>query len=103
VHGEEQERKKERLGKFETRSIEGISVGNADGSHAYRNYDKSNGYVEVSFDVEFFENNGLPSGKLLQVILVMGFFRKSSALWELGMSFPWRPMNLLINQMMENT
>jgi hypothetical protein len=29
-----------------------------DNSHAYRYYNKTNGNVEVYFDVEFFENNG---------------------------------------------
>ena len=74
--------KKERLGKFETRSIEGIFVGYAEDSHAYRYYNKSNGCVEVSCDVEFFENNGsqaeqvVPSdvgdGDSSQVIKAMG-------------------------------
>ncbi|KAM0924510.1 hypothetical protein ACQ4PT_004843 [Festuca glaucescens] len=50
--------KKERLGKFETRTIEGIFVGYEDDSHTYRYYNISNGCVEVSCDVEFMENNG---------------------------------------------
>jgi transposase InsO family protein len=50
--------KKERLGKFESRSIEGIFVGYTDNSPAYRYYNKSSGYVEVSCDVVFEEFNG---------------------------------------------
>ena len=50
--------KRERLGKFETRTIEGIFVGYADDSHAYRFYNKSSGRVEQSCDVEFLEDNG---------------------------------------------
>jgi hypothetical protein len=49
--------KKERLGKFESRSIEGIFVGYADDSHAFRYYNKSSGCVEVSCDVVFEEFN----------------------------------------------
>ena len=49
---------KEKLGKFETRTIEGIFVGYAENSHAYRYYNKSNRAVEVSCDVEFLEDNG---------------------------------------------
>ena len=76
------ENKKGKLGKFKTRTIEGIFVGYADDSHAYSNYKKSNGCVEVSRDVEFFENNGsqaeqvVPSdvgdGDSSQVIKAMG-------------------------------
>jgi hypothetical protein len=50
--------KKERLGKFETRTIQGIFVGYADDSHAYRYYNISSGCVEVSCDVVFKEFNG---------------------------------------------
>ena len=50
--------KKGKLGKFESRTIEGIFVGYAEDSHAYRYYNKSNGAIEVSCDVEFLENNG---------------------------------------------
>jgi hypothetical protein len=50
--------KKGRLGKFESRSIEGIFVGYADDSHTYRYYNKSSGCVEVSCDVVFREFNG---------------------------------------------
>jgi hypothetical protein len=50
--------KKERLGKFESRSIEGIFVGYADNSHAYRYYNKSSRCVEVSCDMVFEEFNG---------------------------------------------
>jgi hypothetical protein len=74
--------KKERLGKFESRSIEGIFVGYADDSHAYRYYNKSSGCVKVSCDVVFEEFNGsqeeqvVPSdvgyGESSQVIKSMG-------------------------------
>jgi hypothetical protein len=50
--------KKEKLGKFISRTIEGIFVGYADESHAYRYYNKSTGRVEVSCDMDFDENNG---------------------------------------------
>jgi hypothetical protein len=50
--------KKERLGKFETRTIEGIFVGYADDFHAYRYYNISSRCVEVSCDVVFEEFNG---------------------------------------------
>ncbi|KAK1642256.1 hypothetical protein QYE76_060061 [Lolium multiflorum] len=49
---------KEKLGKFETRTIEGIFVGYAENSHAYRYYNKSSGTIEVSCDVVFLEDNG---------------------------------------------
>ena len=74
--------KRERLGKFETRTIEGIFVGYADDSHAYRFYNKSSGRVEQSCDVEFLEDNGsqeeqvvscdVGDGDSSQVIKVMG-------------------------------
>jgi hypothetical protein len=73
---------KERLGKFESRTIEGIFVGYAHDSHAYRYYNKSSGCVEVSCDVVFEEFNGsqeeqvVPSdvgyGESSQVIKSMG-------------------------------
>jgi hypothetical protein len=49
---------KEKLGKFESRTFEGIFVGYADESHTYRYYNKSTRRVEVSCDMEFDENNG---------------------------------------------
>ncbi|KAK1650395.1 hypothetical protein QYE76_068200 [Lolium multiflorum] len=49
---------KGKLGKFETRTIEGIFVGYAENSHAYRYYNKSTGTIEVSCDVVFLEDNG---------------------------------------------
>ncbi|KAK1615929.1 hypothetical protein QYE76_021446 [Lolium multiflorum] len=49
---------KGKLGKFETRTIEGIFVGYAENSHAYRYYNRSTGTIEVSCDVEFLEDNG---------------------------------------------
>jgi hypothetical protein len=74
--------KKERLGKFESRSIEGIFAGYADDSHAYRYYKKSTRNVEVSCDVVFEEFNGsqeeqvVPSGvgddESSQLIKTMG-------------------------------
>ncbi|KAK1601090.1 hypothetical protein QYE76_008369, partial [Lolium multiflorum] len=47
-----------KLGKFETRTIEGIFVGYAENSHAYRYYNRSTGTIEVSCDVVFLEDNG---------------------------------------------
>ncbi|KAK1611079.1 hypothetical protein QYE76_034752 [Lolium multiflorum] len=49
---------KGKLGKFETRTIEGTFVGYAENSHAYRYYNKSTGNIEVSCDVVFLEDNG---------------------------------------------
>ncbi|KAK1620663.1 hypothetical protein QYE76_026180 [Lolium multiflorum] len=49
---------KGKLGKFETRTIEGIFVGYAENSHAYRYYNRSTGTIEVSCDVVFLEDNG---------------------------------------------
>ncbi|KAK1601292.1 hypothetical protein QYE76_018137, partial [Lolium multiflorum] len=49
---------KGKLGKFETRTIEGIFVGYAENSHAYRYYNWSTGTIEVSCDVVFLEDNG---------------------------------------------
>ncbi|KAK1670539.1 hypothetical protein QYE76_058698 [Lolium multiflorum] len=48
----------EKLGKFETRTIEGIFVGYAENSHAYRYFNKSSRTIEVSCDVVFLEDNG---------------------------------------------
>jgi hypothetical protein len=74
--------KKERLGKLESRIIEGIFVGYVDDSHAYIYYNKSFGTVEVSCDMLFEEFNGsqeeqvVPSdvgyGESSQVIKSMG-------------------------------
>ncbi|KAK1683597.1 hypothetical protein QYE76_044445 [Lolium multiflorum] len=49
---------KGKLGKFETRTIEGIFVGYAENSHAYRYYNRSTGTIEVSCGVVFLEDNG---------------------------------------------
>ncbi|KAK1696452.1 hypothetical protein QYE76_013149 [Lolium multiflorum] len=49
---------KGKLGKFETRTIEGTFVGYAENSHAYRYYNKFTGAIEVSCDVVFLEDNG---------------------------------------------
>ncbi|KAK1614884.1 hypothetical protein QYE76_020401 [Lolium multiflorum] len=49
---------KGKLGKFETRTIEGTFVGYAENSHAYRYYNKSTGAIEVSCDMVFLEDNG---------------------------------------------
>ncbi|KAK1695084.1 hypothetical protein QYE76_011781, partial [Lolium multiflorum] len=49
---------KGKLGKFEIRTIEGIFVGYAENSHAYRYYNRSTGAIEVSCDVVFLEDNG---------------------------------------------
>src|SRR5664279_524135 len=51
-------KKGNRLSKFETRSYEGIFVGYATNSHAYRIYNKSTGQVEEASDVKFDEDNG---------------------------------------------
>ena len=53
-----QKNNKGKLGKFETRTIEGIFVGYAENSHAYRYYNLSTGTIEVSCDVVFLEDNG---------------------------------------------
>ena len=47
-----------RLSKFESKTNEGIFVGYASNSHAYRVYNKSFGLVEESSNVEFDEHNG---------------------------------------------
>ncbi|KAK1642659.1 hypothetical protein QYE76_060464 [Lolium multiflorum] len=49
---------KGKLGKFENRTIEGIFVGYAENSHAYRYYNRSTRTIEVSCDVVFLEDNG---------------------------------------------
>src|SRR6187401_3686998 len=46
------------LSKFESRAHEGIFVGYATNSHAYRVLNKSNGLIEEMCNVEFDENNG---------------------------------------------
>src|SRR3954465_462516 len=50
--------KKDRLAKFQSKTIEGIFVGYASNSHAYRVYNKSTGCVVETCDVEFDEFNG---------------------------------------------
>src|SRR3954465_9352593 len=50
--------KKDRLAKFQSKTIEGIFVGYASNSHAYRVYKKSTGCVVETCDVEFDEFNG---------------------------------------------
>ena len=47
-----------RLSKFEARAHEGIFVGYATNSHAYRVLNKSKGLIEETSNVEFDENNG---------------------------------------------
>ena len=47
-----------RLSKFEPRAQEGIFVGYATNSHAYRVLNKSTGLIEETSNVEFDENNG---------------------------------------------
>src|SRR4051812_9890177 len=49
--------KKDRLAKFQSKTIEGIFVGYASNSHAYRVYNKSTGCVVETCDVEFDEFN----------------------------------------------
>src|SRR4051812_35223799 len=50
--------KKDRLAKFQSKTIEGIFVGYASNSHAYRVYKKSTGCVVETCDVVFEEFNG---------------------------------------------
>ena len=50
--------KRERLEKFQSKTIEGIFVGYGSNSHAYRVYNKSNGCVVETCDVVFDEFNG---------------------------------------------
>ena len=50
--------KREWLGKFQSKTIEGIFVGYGSNSHAYRVYNKSNGCVVETCDVVFDEFNG---------------------------------------------
>jgi len=50
--------KKDRLAKFQSKTIEGIFVGYASNSHAYRVYNKSTGCVVETCDVVFDEFNG---------------------------------------------
>jgi hypothetical protein len=52
-----------RLSKFESKTNEGIFVGYASNSHAYRVYNKSSGLVEESSNVEFDEHNGSHVGQ----------------------------------------
>src|SRR3954469_4979838 len=52
-----------RLSKFESKAIEGIFVGYASNSHAFRVYNKSSGLVEESSNVEFDEHNGSQVGQ----------------------------------------
>ena len=47
-----------RLSKFEARAYEGIFVGYATNSHAYRVLNKSTGLIEETCNMEFDENNG---------------------------------------------
>src|SRR5664279_5053561 len=57
-------KKGNRLSKFETSSYEGIFVGYATNSHAYRVYNKSTGQVEEAIDVRFDEDNGSQGGRI---------------------------------------
>ena len=50
--------KKSRLAKFESRTYEGIYVGYASNSHAYRVLNKSTECIEETVNVEFDEDNG---------------------------------------------
>src|SRR4051794_9065902 len=85
---------KEKLGKFETRTIEGIFVGYAEKSHVYRYYNKSNGAIEVSYDVEFLEDNG---SQVEQVVpCASGDAKPSNAVELLGIGNIW-PMEIHIN------
>jgi hypothetical protein len=76
--------KKERLGKFKTRTIEGIFVGYADDSQAYRYYNISSGCVEVSCDVVFEEFNG---SQVEQVVPSdVGYEESSQVIKSMGVS-----------------
>ena len=46
------------MSKFEVRAYEGIFVGYATNSHAYRVLNKSTGLIEETCDAEFDKNNG---------------------------------------------
>lgn len=50
--------KKNRLSKFESKTIEGILVGYGANSHSYRAFNKSTRCVYESSDVRFNESNG---------------------------------------------
>ena len=52
-----------RLSKFDSKTNEGIFVGYASNSHAYRVYNKSFELVEESSNVEFDEHNGSQVGQ----------------------------------------
>src|SRR3954462_12461666 len=52
-----------RLSKFESKTNEGIFVGYASNSYAYRVYNKSSGLVEESSNMEFDEHNGSQVGQ----------------------------------------
>ena len=52
-----------RLAKFDSRAHEGIIVGYATNSHAYRVLNKSTGLIEETCNVEFDENNGSQVGQ----------------------------------------
>ena len=51
------------MSKFESKTNEGIFVGYASNSHAYRVYNKSTGLIEESSNMEFDEHNGCQVGQ----------------------------------------
>src|SRR4051812_47970303 len=57
--------KKTRLAKFKAKTYEGIFVGYASNSHAYRVLNKSMGCIEESSNVEFDEDNGSQAKKIV--------------------------------------
>ncbi|KAK1617106.1 hypothetical protein QYE76_022623 [Lolium multiflorum] len=68
LHTSFSQNNKGKLGKFETRTIEGTFVGYAENSHAYRYYNKSTGAIEVSCDVVFLEDNGSQVEKVIPCV-----------------------------------
>ena len=74
--------KKSWLAKFEPRTYEGIFVGYASNSHAYRVLNKSTGCIEETVNVEFDEDNGSRVEKI--VPSVVGDEAPSQAIRTMG-------------------
>ncbi|KAK1594665.1 hypothetical protein QYE76_008237 [Lolium multiflorum] len=82
---------KGKLGKFETRTIEGVFVGYAENSHAYRYYNRSTGTIEVSCDVVFLEDNSSQVEQVVHVLqVIMMIHLVPSSIWALDTSGPWK-------------
>ncbi|KAK1611638.1 hypothetical protein QYE76_035311 [Lolium multiflorum] len=71
IHTSFSQNNKGKLGKFETRTIEGTFVGYAENSHACRYYNKSIGAIEVSCDVVFLEDNGSQEEQVVPRVAVL--------------------------------